>query len=64
MSGQMRKYNYEAYNKQLQSMPEPITASELPKIKLNLKGIREYARQKGVSIASLTDVEKKKFMSI
>lgn len=43
-------------------MPEPIVASELPKVKLNLKGVRQYAREKGVSIASLTDAEKKLFM--
>lgn len=63
MSGQMRKYNYERYNEQLKSMPEPVMASELPKVKLNLQGIREYARKKGVSIASLTDAEKQLFIS-
>ena len=39
-------------------MPDPIMASELPKVKLNLKGIRDYARKKGVSIASLSDADK------
>lgn len=63
MSGPMRKYNYERYNEQLKSMPEPVMASELPKVKLNLQGIREYARKKGVSIASLTDAEKQLFIS-
>ncbi len=62
MSGQMRKFNYERYYKQIETMPEPIMASELPKVKLNLKGIRQYAREKGVPIASLTDVEKKRFI--
>lgn len=62
MSGQMRKFNYERYYKQIETMPEPIMASELPKVKLNLKGIRQYAREKGVPIASLTDVEKKQFI--
>ena len=46
----------------LEAMLEPIMASELPKVKLNLKGIRQYARESGVSIASLTDAEKKLFM--
>lgn len=45
------------------SMPEPIMMSELPKVKLNLRGIREYARKKGVSIASLSDEEKQLFIS-
>lgn len=63
MSGPMRKYNYERYNEQLKSMPEPVMASEFPKVKLNLQGIREYARKKGGSIASLTDAEKQLFIS-
>ena len=64
MSGQMRKFNYAEYHKQLECMPEPIMASELPKVKLNLKGIREYAREKGVSIASLSDAEKQLFIKV
>lgn len=63
MSGQMRRFNFEKYNEQLRSMPEPIMMSELPKVKLNLRGIREYARKKGVPIASLTDEEKKLFIN-
>ena len=63
MNGLMRKFNYEKYNDQMKSMPEPIMMSELPKVKLNLKGIREYAQKKGVSIASLTDEEKQLFMT-
>lgn len=62
MNGQMRKFDYVKYYKQLEAMPEPIMASELPKVKLNLKGVRQYAREKGVSIASLTDAEKKLFI--
>ena len=63
MNGLMRKFNFEKYNEQIKSMPEPIMMSELPKVKLNLKGIREYARKKGVSIASLTDEEKQIFIT-
>lgn len=63
MSGQMRKFNFEKYNEQLKTMPDPNMASELPKVKLNLREIREYARQKGVSIASLTDEEKQLFIA-
>lgn len=64
----MRSYveneRYEAkYNEQIKSMPEPIMASELPKVKLNLRGIRKYARKKGVSIAGLTDEEKQLFIN-
>lgn len=46
MNGLMRKFNYEEYYKQLETMPDPIMASKLPKVKLNLKGIRDYARKK------------------
>ncbi len=63
MNGLMRKFNYEKYNEQMKSMPEPIMMSEIPKVKLNLRGIREYARKKGVSIASLSDEEKQLFIS-
>ena len=62
MNGQMRKFNFEKYYEQLENMPEPIMASELPKVKLNLRGVREYARKKGGSIASLSDEEKYLFM--
>ena len=36
MNEQMRKFNFEKYYEQLEHMPEPIMASELPKVKLNL----------------------------
>ena len=47
MNGLMRKFDYERYFEQIKTMPEPIMTSELPKVKLNLKGIREYAKSKG-----------------
>lgn len=62
MSGQMRRFNYAEYYKQLEDMPEPIMASELPKVKLNLRGIRDFAKEKGVPIASLSEAEKKLFI--
>ena len=62
MNGLMRKFNYEEYYKQLEDMPDPIMASELPKVKLNLKGIRDYAQKKGGSISSLSDAEKQLFI--
>ena len=63
MNGQMRKFDFAKYNEQLKTMPDPIMASELPKVKLDLKGIRNYARNKGVSIASLSDEEKRFFIA-
>lgn len=50
------------YNQQMKEMPEPIMASELPKVKLDLHGIQEYARKKGVTIADLSKTEKVMFI--
>lgn len=63
MNGLMRKFDYERYFEQIKTMPEPVMVSELPKVKLNLRGIREYAKSKGVAIASLTEEEKQHFMT-
>ena len=63
MNGLMRKFDYERYFEQIKTMSEPIMVSELPKVKLNLKGIREYAKNKGVAIASLTEEEKQLFIT-
>ena len=51
------------YNEQLKTMLDPIMASELLKVKLDLKGIRDYARNKRVSIASLSNEEKRLFIA-
>ena len=64
MNGQMRKFDYSRYYKALETMPDPIVASELPKVKLDLRGVRNYAKQKGVSISSLTDAEKRLFIRV
>lgn len=58
MNGLMRKFDYERYFEQIKTMPEPIMISELPKVKLDLKGIREYAKDKRIDIASLTEEER------
>ncbi len=63
MNGLMRKFDYERYFEQLKTMPEPIKMSELPKVKLNLKGIREYAKNRGVAIVVLTEEEKHPFIT-
>lgn len=63
MNGLMRKFDYERYFEQIKTMPEPIMTSELPQVKLDLRGIREYAKSKGVAIASLTEEEKQLFMT-
>lgn len=62
MNGLMRRFDYKRYFDQFRTMPEPIMMSELPKVKLNLKGIREYAKNKGVAMASLSKEEKQLYI--
>ena len=62
MNGRMRKFDYERYFEQIKTMPEPVMVGELPKVKLDLRGIREYAKNKGVAIASHTEEEKQLFI--
>lgn len=58
-----RKFDHERYFAQIETMSEPVIKSEIPKVKLDLRGIREYAKSKGVAIASLTGEEKQLFVS-
>lgn len=58
----MRKFDYQRYFEQIRTMPEPIMMSALPKVKLDLWGSRDYAKSKGIAIASLTEKEKQRFI--
>ena len=62
MNGLMRKYNFKLYKEQLETMNEPIMMSQLPKVRLDLRGIRDYAKMKGVAIADLSVEEKQRFI--
>lgn len=62
MNRLMKKFDYKRYFEQLKTMPEPIKMGELPKVKLNLKGISEYAKSKEVTIANLSEEEKQLFI--
>ena len=55
MNGQMNKYN--SY---MQNDYSPIDVNTLPYF-VDMKAMREYAKEKGVSISALTDSEKEKF---
>lgn len=63
MNGLTREFDYERYFEQIKTMQEPIMMNEIPKVKLNLKGIREYAKNKGVAIDSLSEDEKQLFIT-
>ncbi len=58
----MRKFDYQRYFEQIRTMPEPIMMSELPKVKLDLRGIREYAKSRSGAIANVTEKEKQLFI--
>lgn len=55
MNGQMSNYN--SY---MQRNYSPIDVNTLPYF-VNMKAMREYAKERGVAISSLTDSEKEKF---
>ncbi|MCI8578028.1 MAG: hypothetical protein HFG64_11075 [Lachnospiraceae bacterium] len=57
MNGLMKKYR-----ESLAQTPEPILLSQCPKIKLDLRGLMQYAKDKGVKVADLTEKEKVRFI--
>ena len=57
MNLQMRRYK-----ESLAKVPEPILLSQSPKIKLDLRGLMQYAKKKGVKVIELTEKEKAMFV--
>ena len=57
MNGQMRRYK-----ESLAKTPDPILLSQCPKIKLDLRGLMQYAKEKGVKVIELTEKEKAAFI--
>ena len=62
-SGQTRKFNTKRYLELLADVPDISEMKNVNKIKVDLRGVREYARQKGMSAADLSDQEKQMFMT-
>ena len=58
MNGQMKKYK-----ESLEKTPGPVMPSQLPKVKLDMRGLVRYAREKGVEPICLTEEEKYRFMT-
>ena len=58
MNGQMNNYN--SY---MQKTYSPIDVNTLPYF-VNMKALRNYAKERGVPISSLTDSEKEQFTKI
>lgn len=57
MNGPMKKYKESLVN-----MPDPILLSQCPKIRLDLKGLLQYAKEKGVKVIELSEKEKAAFI--
>lgn len=59
MNGQMMNYN--RYLESLKNTPEPILLSQMP-VKMNLRKVADYAKEKGVRISNLSKEELKQFL--
>lgn len=59
MNGQMMNYN--RYLESLKNTPEPILLSQMP-VKMNIRKVADYAKDKGVRISSLSKEELKQFL--
>lgn len=57
MNGQMEKYK-----DSLITMQGPILLSQCPDIKLDLRGLMKYAKEKGVKVIDLSEDEKASFV--
>ena len=60
MSGQTMNYN--RYYKSLEKMPDPIMPKNLPKAKIDINGLVDYARRKGKRVNELTEEEQNRFI--
>lgn len=58
MSGQMMNYKIS-----LRNSMNPIMPSELPDVRIDYKGLLEFAKQKGVRVIELTEEEKNRFVT-
>ncbi len=57
MNGQMKNYK-----NSLSNMQGPILFSQCPNIKLDLRGLMRYAKEKGVKVVDLSEKEKASFI--
>jgi len=57
MNGQMK-----IYKDSLARTPDPITLSQCPQMKLDLRGMMKYAKSIGKKVVELTEEEKSVFI--
>ncbi len=55
-------WSMKRYKESLARTPEPILLSQCPQIKLDLRGLMQYAQKKGVKVIDLTEDEKAVFI--
>lgn len=55
-------WSMKRYKESLARTPEPILLSQCPQIKLDLRGLMQYAQKKGVKVIDLTEDEKATFI--
>ena len=58
MNGQTMNYKIS-----LNTSVRPILPSELPKVRIDYKGLLNYAKKKGVRVIELTEAEKNAFVT-
>lgn len=58
MSGQTMNYKIS-----LRNSLKPIMPSELPDVRIDYKGLLEFAKQRGVRVIELTEEEKNRFVT-
>ena len=59
----VRRYHAKRYRELLADVPDNSEMKNAGKIKVDLRGVREYARKKGMAVANLSDQEKQMFMT-
>ena len=53
-----KTYIYQQYKESLKMVSEPISLNQFPKVKIDLRGMIEYARIQEKKVEELTDGEK------
>jgi len=56
-----QKMNFKKYQESLKNNPGPISISQIPKVKIDYKGLIAYAKAKNMRPGDLSDEEKNKF---
>ena len=51
------------YRESLAHTPGPIMAKDIPNVRIDLRGLSAYARERGVQPIDLSEEEKKRFLS-